>query len=99
MHLSTVLAFLPLALGAPAVGGPIDKRAPLIQARGLNANVVPGKYIVKLKSGASEETISKLVGKVKSKSDFVYKGAFKGFAGKISDAELDSIRANPDVSR
>lgn len=97
MHLSTVLAFLPLALGAPAVGGPIDKRAPLIQARGLNANVVPGKYIVKLKSGASEETISKLVGKVKSKSDFVYKGAFKGFAGKISDAELDSIRANPDV--
>ncbi|KAM7202625.1 Peptidase S8/S53 domain containing protein [Naviculisporaceae sp. PSN 640] len=97
MHFSTVLAFLPLALGAPATGGPIDKRAPLIQARGVNANVVPGKYIVKLKSGASEDTITKLVGKVKSKSDFVYKGAFKGFAGKISDAELDAIRANPDV--
>lgn len=98
MHFSTVLAFLPLALGAPATGGPIDKRAPLIQARGLNANVVPGKYIVKLKSGASEDVLTKLVGKVKNKSDHVYKGAFKGFAGKISDAELDAIRSSPDVS-
>ncbi|KAM7213734.1 Peptidase S8/S53 domain containing protein [Rhypophila decipiens] len=95
MHLSTVLAFLPLALGAPASGGPVDKRAPLIQARG--ANVVPGKYIVKLKGSASDDSLAKLVGKVKNKSDFVYKGAFKGFAGKISDAELDAIRSSGDV--
>lgn len=96
MHLSTVLAFLPLALAAPANHGPIDKRAPIIEARA--GHVVPGKYIVKLKSGASDAALNKVVNRVKGKTDYVYKSAFKGFAGKITDAELDAIRASEDVS-
>ncbi|KAK3326693.1 peptidase S8/S53 domain-containing protein [Apodospora peruviana] len=98
MLVSTLLALLPLALAAPAPvpdAGPIDKRAPIIQPRGVE--IVPGKYIVKFKSGASEEAVTTAVGKLKKKADHVYKGAFKGFAGAIDGATLESIQSNPDV--
>jgi len=95
MHLSTVLCLLPLALAAPAPG-PIDKRAPIIEGRA--ESVVKGKYIVKLKSGASEAALTKLIGRVKAKTDHVYKGAFKGIAGKIDATELEAIRNLSEVS-
>jgi len=94
---STLLALLPLALAAPS--GPIDRRAPIIQPRGVQ--IVPGKYIVKLKDGASDAALTAAVAKLpKGKNpNFVYKGKFKGFASEIDDATLETIQALPEVSR
>ncbi|KAK1777045.1 peptidase S8/S53 domain-containing protein [Copromyces sp. CBS 386.78] len=93
MKLSAVLALLPLAMAAPSA--PIDKRAPILEAR-AGTKVVPGKYIVKLRDGASDDVLDKAVKKL-GKADHVYKHAFRGFAGRIDDKTLDEIRSIPDV--
>lgn len=96
MKLSAVLALLPLALAAPSA--PIDKRAPILEAR-AGTKVVPGKYIVKFREGASDDVLDKAVKKLgNGKADHVYKHAFRGFAGRIDDKTLDEIRSLPDVS-
>jgi hypothetical protein len=98
MHFSTaLLALLPAALAAPTAE-PLSKRAPVITARA--GQVVPGKYIVKLKESATEDALNRAVGKLgKSKADHIYRGAqFKGFAGKIDAALLEELRDLPDVS-
>ncbi|KAK3365500.1 alkaline protease-like protein [Lasiosphaeria ovina] len=102
MHLSSaLLCLLPLALAAPApVPGPepLAPRAPVIQPR--EGKLVPGKYIVKLKDGASNEALDAVISKFASiKPDHVYKASskFKGFASKIDSATLAKIQAIPDV--
>ncbi|KAK4168299.1 peptidase S8/S53 domain-containing protein [Cladorrhinum sp. PSN259] len=94
MLLSTaaLLSLLPLILAAPS-GEPLNKRAPLLQARGGKA--IPGQYIVKFKDGAADTVLTAAVGKLKT--NHVYKGAFKGFAGSLDAASLDEIRKLPDV--
>ena len=97
MHFSTaLLALLPAALAAPTAE-PLSKRAPIITARA--GHVVPGKYIIKLKEGTSDDVLNHAVGKLgKSKADHVYRGRkFKGFAGKIEAALLEELRALPEV--
>ncbi|KAJ4302487.1 hypothetical protein N0V88_002633 [Collariella sp. IMI 366227] len=98
MYFSTaLLALLPVAFAAPAAEPQaIDKRAPIIAARA--GQVVPGKYIIKLKEGVSDDAFNRAIEKIgKSKADHIYRGKFKGFAGKIEDAVLDEIRTIPDV--
>jgi len=98
MHFSTaLLALLPAALAAPTAE-PLDKRAPIISARA--GHVVPGKYIIKLKEGTSDDALEAAVGKLgKSKADHVYRNRkFKGFAGKVEAALLEELRALPEVS-
>lgn len=97
MHFSTaLLALLPAALAAPTVE-PLDRRAPVIAARA--GHVLPGKYVIKLKEGASDDALEAALGKLKDKADHVYRRRkFKGFAGKLEAALLDEIRALPDVS-
>ncbi|KAK3311946.1 subtilisin-like serine protease precursor [Apodospora peruviana] len=90
---AVLLALLPAGLTAPSAG-PLDKRAPLIQARSP-AKVVPGKYIVKLKDGITDAAVNKAVGKYTASQ--VYKGVFKGFAGTFDAASLEAIRNLPDV--
>ncbi|KAK4185257.1 alkaline protease [Podospora australis] len=91
---TALLALLPVAIAAPASTGTLGKRAPIIEARA--GTVVPGKYIVKLKDGFEDSVVAKVVGKYKT--DHVYKGArFKGFAGKLSAADLDAVRLLPEV--
>ncbi|EGZ76010.1 putative endopeptidase K [Neurospora hispaniola] len=95
MKLSAVLALLPLAMAAPSA--PIDKRAPILEAR-AGTQAVPGKYIVKLRETASDDDLDKAVKKLgNSKADHVYKHAFRGFAGRIDDKTLDEIRSIPEV--
>ncbi|KAK0721072.1 serine protease [Lasiosphaeris hirsuta] len=78
-------ALVPLALAAPA---PIDARAPIIAPRG--AEIIAGKYIVKLKDGATDAALNNAVSKAAAKVDHVYKsGKFKGFAGKLDAANLE----------
>ncbi|KAK1756701.1 peptidase S8/S53 domain-containing protein [Echria macrotheca] len=95
MYSAAVLALLPLALAAPS--GPIDRRAPILHPRG--AEIIPGKYIVKLKDGATEATLDKAIGKLrKGKPQHVYKNTgFKGFAATVEDADLEALQALPDV--
>jgi len=99
MYTSALLALVPLAvLAAPApAAGPIDRRAPIIQPR--NSQIIPGKYIVKLKDGASESALNAALGKVrKNKPQYVYKASkFKGFAGTIDDDEIQTIQGLPEV--
>ncbi|KAK0629430.1 peptidase S8/S53 domain-containing protein [Bombardia bombarda] len=73
-----------------APSGPVDKRAPVIEPRG--AQIVPGKYIVKLKAGVSDTALTAAMGNLKTKAEHVYKTSFKGFAGAIDDATLDILR-------
>ena len=97
MRFSTaLLVLLPAVLAAPTAE-PISKRAPIIRARA--GHVVPGKYIIKLKEGTSDDALNHAVGKLgKTKADHVYRShKFKGFAGKIEAAVLDELRALPEV--
>jgi len=100
MHFSTALVatLLPAVLAAPAPAGPIDRRAPILEARA--GEVIPGKYIIKLKEGYSDDTLEKVLSRVgiKGKTDHVYKmRRFKGFAGKLDDKVLDAVRSLPEV--
>ena len=96
MHFLTVLALLPLASCAPAA---LTNDAPLSQSS--TAQLVPGRYIVKLKDDTSVDelhaTVSTLggVGKV----SHVYGGGhFKGFATELDAKNLEDLRQHPGVS-
>jgi len=98
MHFSiALLALLPAALAAPAPAAEtLDKRAPIIAARA--GQVLPGKYVIKLKNGVSDDALEAAIGKLKSKADHVYRSnKFKGFAGKLEADVLDAIRLLPEV--
>ncbi|KAK4165538.1 cuticle-degrading protease [Cladorrhinum sp. PSN259] len=84
--LLTLAALLPLALAAP-----------VLQPRG--AQLIPGSYIVKLKDGTTDSTLQNTLKGLKAVSpDHTYKGGrFKGFAAKLSAANLDAVRKNPNV--
>ncbi|KAK2591833.1 Cuticle-degrading protease [Conoideocrella luteorostrata] len=94
MQLSVLLALLPAVLAAPAV----EKRAepaPLLTPRGVD--VVSDKYIVKFKDGIARIAVDESMNILEAKADFVYETAFKGFAGRLTPAELKSLRSHPDV--
>ncbi|KAK1830931.1 peptidase S8/S53 domain-containing protein [Podospora conica] len=97
MYTSTLLALLPLALAAPAPAGPLDRRAPIIQPRG--AEIIPGKYIVKLKDGSNNAALDKAIALLtKTKAKYVYSNdKFKGFASDLDDLTLDILRKLPQV--
>ncbi|KAK3934608.1 cuticle-degrading protease [Diplogelasinospora grovesii] len=96
MLVTSLLCLLPLALAAPAPAPAVEQRAPIIQPRG--AQLIPGKYIVKMKDGASEASLTTAMGKLGRKANHVYKaGAFKSFASAIDDAILKKIQSLPDV--
>jgi hypothetical protein len=86
MRLSLLLAVLPLAFAAPI----ITPRA---------GQVIPGKYIIKLKNDALQALVSEaldlLDDEPEHKWDF---GGFKGFGAKISDDLVEKIAALPGVS-
>lgn len=95
MQLSVLLALLPAILAAPAV----EKRAepaPLLTPRGVD--VVADKYIVKFKDGIARIAVDESMNILESKADFVYETAFRGFAGHLTKAELQTLRNHPDVS-
>ncbi|KAI6085494.1 peptidase S8/S53 domain-containing protein [Hypoxylon rubiginosum] len=93
MRTATALALLPLALAAPS------KRAtpaPVIKPRG--AQLVDGKYIVKMKAEANADSVQSSIQSVSSDADFVYNSSkFKGFAGSLSAEELEDLKNNDDV--
>ncbi|KAB5585503.1 peptidase S8/S53 domain-containing protein [Coniochaeta sp. 2T2.1] len=98
MHALTLLALLPLALGAPAPApAPEPVAAPILTPRG--AQVIPGKYIVKVKDGLGSDIVDTVVNLLGStKPSHIFKGnGFKGFASKLDDRLLGIISKFPDV--
>lgn len=96
MRVEVLLSLLPLAFAAPA------SRAPLHIPR--DAEPVKGKYIVKMKTpevsafASTESKIKSCLKSVAADADFVYK-QFGGFAGSLTDEEVEKLRDNPDVRR
>ncbi|KAI1763090.1 peptidase S8/S53 domain-containing protein [Hypoxylon sp. FL1150] len=93
MRTTGALALLPLALASPL------KRAtpaPVIKPRG--AQLINGKYIVKMKAEAQVDSVQSSIQSVSSDADFVYNSSkFKGFAGSLSAEELEALQNNDDV--
>lgn len=97
MHALTLVALLPLAIAAPTSEPVALQRAPIIEPRGVE--LVPDKYIVKVRDGASDAKIDAILGKLGSdKANHVYKGnGFKGFASKMTAAALEAVQSDPEV--
>jgi hypothetical protein len=95
MHALALLALLPLVVAVPVA----DQRAPLLEPRGLNVEIVPNKYIVKMRDTVSDAKIDRALGQLGSvKADHVYKGkGFKGFASMMNAATLENLQNDPDV--
>jgi Peptidase inhibitor I9 len=88
--LLTAVATLPLVLAAPLLGR-------------RNANVVPGKYIVVMKDGGvhSASTFYTLAGGAIENVNIEHNydiGTFKGFSASLSDAQLNALQADSNVS-
>ncbi|RYP12496.1 hypothetical protein DL765_007295 [Monosporascus sp. GIB2] len=95
MRSATLLALLPLAMAAPG-GVKRDSRAPLVKPRG--AELVEGKYIVKMKDTISAASVDSAIASVAADADYVYKnGKFRGFASSLTDAEVEALQNDPNV--
>ncbi|RYP62611.1 hypothetical protein DL771_009654 [Monosporascus sp. 5C6A] len=95
MRSATLLALLPLAMAAPG-GVKRDSPAPLVKPRG--AEIVEGKYIVKMKDTVSTASVDSAVASVAADADYVYKnGKFQGFASSLTDAEVEALQNDPNV--
>ncbi|KAI1465038.1 subtilisin-like protein [Daldinia caldariorum] len=93
MRTTAALALLPLALAAPSKRA---SPAPVIKPRG--AQLVDGKYIIRMKADAKPESIQTSIQSVASDADFVYNtNKFRGFASSLSEEELEALRNNADV--
>ncbi|KAH7318414.1 subtilisin-like protease PR1I [Stachybotrys elegans] len=91
MRASILIAALPLAMAAP------QKRAPLIVPR--DVEIIPNKYIVKLKEPAEGEVsaaIDTVVSSIAADADVVYEN-LGGFAATLSDEEVESLRSSGAV--
>ncbi|RWA08137.1 hypothetical protein EKO27_g6957 [Xylaria grammica] len=93
MRSAALLAALPLALAAPSKRA---SPAPLLKPR--NADVIEGKYIVKMKSDAGIKVLEAHKGLVSSKVDYTYNShKFFGFAASMTAEEVENLQNMPDV--
>ncbi|KAI3343416.1 subtilisin-like protease PR1K [Ustulina deusta] len=94
MRSATILAALPLALAVPSKRA---SPAPLLKPR--NANVIEGKYIVKMKSSSSSiEVLEAHKSLVSSNVDYTFNSnKFAGFAASMTDEEVEALQNMPDV--
>ncbi|KAI1444892.1 peptidase S8/S53 domain-containing protein [Annulohypoxylon stygium] len=94
MRTGTALALLPLALAAP----PSKRDAPALVIKPRGAQLVDGKYIVKMKGSVNTESLHSSIQAISSDADFIYNNNdFKGFASSLSAEELEALRNNDDV--
>jgi subtilisin family serine protease len=95
----TPLALATLAFAAACSdGGPTGtmaapEQAPVLTAAGAEA--IPGQYIVVLKGGANPLAVASAAGITPRNT---YGSVMKGFAGRMSPAQLLALRNNPQVA-
>lgn len=95
MRLATIIAALPLAFAKSA---PVarDEPAPLLQPEG--ATIIPGQYIVKLKSDATNVALEDAISVLTQSPEYIYRSkGFSGFAAKLDAATLSDLQTNPSV--
>ncbi|KAI0097603.1 subtilisin-like protease PR1K [Nemania sp. FL0031] len=93
MRSAAILAALPLALAAPSKRA---SPAPLMKPR--NAQIIEGKYIVKMKSSSTIDLIESHKSLVASKVDFTYNShKFAGFAASMTPEEVEALQNMPNV--
>lgn len=87
-----------LALAAALVAS-ATSLAPLHEHLGSSVTILPSKFIVKLKENVDESSKNEIKS-LMNHIDYVYNAtSFKGFAGKLKDTALGSVRAHPGVSQ
>ncbi|MGH3741386.1 MAG: S8 family peptidase [Micromonosporaceae bacterium] len=93
--LLVVTAAIPLAaaLAIPAFAGSADT----VEVTRTSGEKVAGQYIVTLK-GDAEMGAAATAADVGAKPLHTYKTALKGFAAKLSRAQLESLQGNPQVA-
>ena len=75
---------------------PLTLAAPIITPRA--GSIIPGKYIVKMKSDAAQDVLEAALKLLKKDPDNVFAfGKFKGFSGELSDAVVQLISKLPGV--
>ncbi|KAI5860521.1 peptidase S8/S53 domain-containing protein [Durotheca rogersii] len=90
---ATLLALLPLALAAPSKRA---QPAPILRPRG--AQVIEGKYIIKMKAEADDASVQSSIQSFATNADFVYNSnKFRGFASSLSPEEVETLQNNDDV--
>jgi subtilisin family serine protease len=92
MRAATLLALLPLAAAAPARR---SSPAPILRPR--DAQLVEGKFIVRMKSESMKASVMTAVSSIAAEADYTYSKAFNGFAASLSQSELEDLQNNPDV--
>ncbi|KAH6661415.1 subtilase [Truncatella angustata] len=93
MHPATFLVLFPLVSATPSNRA---QPVPLLKPRG--AQLVDGKYIVKLQHDAIEGVLSSTISTLANNAEFVYNtGKFRGFASGLTAAELDALRNDDSV--
>ena len=95
MHLSTLVAVLPLVAAAPAKRA---EPAPLLAPRG-DARLIAYKYIVKFRDGSAPSTVECALKSLAGEADHIYSNVLSGFSATLSRPALDRLRDHPDVSR
>lgn len=96
MHFFTVLILLSLASCAPA---DLTKRAPIFHPS--TGQIIPNKYVIKLKDSALEDELYAAVstlGDAEKVSHIYNGGRFKGFALELDDQSLSDLQQHPSVS-
>jgi hypothetical protein len=97
MKAVVILSLLNLAAAAPArkrEGGP----APVLRPRDTGDNLIPGQYIVKMKSGMTTASVTDATSLFEGETEHEWhEGEFKGFAAKLDDKALEKIQNHPDV--
>ncbi|KAL7788188.1 serine protease precursor [Trichoderma ceciliae] len=92
MRASSLLALLPLAMAAPSRRA---SPAPVLIPHG--AQLVEGKYIVKMKAEAHVAAVDAAIAGIKADADHTYAHSLTGFAAKLIPEELERLRNDPNV--
>ncbi|MEJ7761028.1 MAG: S8 family peptidase [Gemmatimonadaceae bacterium] len=72
---------------------------PVFAQQSNNQDVIPGQYIVVFRDDVdADATSDKLLRKFNAKSKYKYSAALKGFAGELSDAQVEALRGEPEVA-
>jgi subtilisin family serine protease len=72
-----------------------DSPAPVLAPR--NAQLVEGKYIIKMKGDAVGTATESAISSVAADADYVYKTNFRGFASSLTAEELKALQDDPNV--
>lgn len=90
MHISTLLAILPVALAAPTSDGELA-------ALNLRESFT-GTYIVKLKDTITASGADAASALLQSEPEHVFSEVLNGFSAQLDEDTVEALRRHPDVS-